>query len=275
MCGTGLCQTTDCIPGFHRLRLFPSGRYDGGVRALPLGLALIGAVAVAQEPLPQDYVQAMQAMGRAEISIEVREHSMGPDDVIITALTEGYPQDLLRRQCEMVGQLSGGGVRGLRVGEHVISARAEQGFVRAMFGTEHVIDRASGRLNLEALVKPFAGTDAPFTVNVLAISFPGETPTEKILKTYSNSGVDLIGHAMESPPAIEYRVKLKTQNPDLVSIPLDAQAAESTATGQEPQEPAAPMPMWLFLTIIIAGAIALGALVYFAVLRLPRRGTRR
>ncbi len=205
-----------------------------------------------------------------QITIVVKEHPATPDLIEITMLDPNYPQDRLREQILKIGEMTGTGVRGLNIRQVQFDTKVPQGFIKANFATDHIIDRVGGTLNLGSLVEPFLGSPEPFEIRSFMITFDGEVPGAKTLRVFADRYVAVKAENIESPPAIDYRVVVFSQDPEQVNIPLEPSQAQP-ADDAEPVE-VRRLPLPLLISLIVIAGLAAGALVYFALLKTPRAG---
>lgn len=203
-------------------------------------------------------------MGRPDVTIVIREHATSADLVQVTMARPDYPPDLLRQQLETMGRELGSAPRGLNIAVTSLAPnRKELQFVKATFAVNGILDREGQRLNIAPILKGFAGAPAPFTVENLLIIFDGERPGERTVKNHTSDSVDAKAYFVPSPTEIEYHVKLRSQDPAKIDFP--AQAPEPTST-KNPSEERSSSPL-LFYVALGVGALAVGALVYLALLR--------
>lgn len=222
----------------------------------------LAVVAVARAQTPEQKIEAALNSVPSQAVITVRKHPMGADMVEITMLDAKYPQDLLRGQIERIGQYTGAGARGVKVGK-TASAKPEQGFVKASFATNNLIETETGKFRLEPFARAFAGAPKPFTITAFIVSFDEQRPTEKSVKTYQSDAVALSGRAIPPPfGGLEYRVVLFTQNPDAIAIP-DEHKPPVKAVKKPVSPPTKSNQSTLTIVLIAVAAIAAGALVYF------------
>jgi hypothetical protein len=207
-----------------------------------------------------------------EIIVQVSKHHFGADMVEVTAVKRGYPVALLRQQAEKIGELVGTPVRGLRVGSVNIGGDPSLGATKATFATDGIIDRDKAILHVTPIIQAFAGAPGPNTVHALTVMFQGEVASPSVLRSYSTAGIRLQAIANENPPAVEYRVQLLSQDPQMLSVP-DIRAPEQNAkpTASIVRQNGVDWSLWIAL---IAAAVAAAVLMYFVMLRLaakPRR----
>lgn len=241
-------------------------------RVLCLGAAAVFAVPAAAQDASYE---SLFSTVRPDVMVRISEHPSGAENVEITTLAAGYPQDLLRQQCEAVGTYVGTPVRGLMVAVSLVDPQNESlNFVKARFATNGLIDREEGVLRVEPILKAFAGAPAPYTVTGLAVVFDGERPSEHTVRTMNLPGkVQGEGRFSVEPVGVEYRIRIVSQNPDDLRFP---ERAGSEATRPSPAKPRgdAPLGTAFWVAFGVAGA-AIVALVYLALLRISprRRGT--
>lgn len=220
---------------------------------------------------PDEKIEAALNSVPSQAVVVVRKHQMGADMVEITMLDPKYPLDLLRDQVRKVGEYAGSTSRGIQVGKTAAEKESQQ-FVKAAFATDNLIDEASGRLRLEPFARAFAGAPKPHTVQAFLVSFEGQRPTEKTLKTFQSETIALSGRAIPPPfGGLEYRVALFSQDPAKIAIPDEHQPAPPPPAKAEP----APRESGngLKIALLVIAALAAGALVYFFMSRPGRRPT--
>ena len=198
-----------------------------------------------------------------DVVINVKEYPNGAEMVTVTVLKEGYPEEYLRAQCNGVGTETGSPIRGLQISAATLETEQDLSLGRASFATDDLINRGTGALNLQPIIRAFVGVPDPWTVKSFLITFEEEVPRYQTLQSISNESVAVVSQAMTSPTGVEYRVLAFTQEPSEIEIP--------SLVPDEPQEETAPVaeeklnPL-VFVMLGIA-AISGGALVYFLALR--------
>lgn len=215
--------------------------------------------------------QLQMEMKAPQISITIKEHQFGPDMVTVTALKAAYPPQLLAAQCTEMGRLTGIPSRGLQVYQDKFGGSAGQEFTRATFATDGLIDRPNGTIRLEPIIRAFAGAPEGQKVESIMVTFDGERPTSKLLRSFADSSVVIAGSAISQPAGIEYRIMLRTQDPAAIKVPgesLPIEAARPKPPAQPGMAPALPLPA---LALIIVGGLIFAVLVYFLSRSLPRR----
>lgn len=230
------------------------------------GVGLLAVGAVAQEA-PGNLFSTL----RPDVILVVREHPTSAEIVQVTVLAKGYPPELLKSQVDKMASILGSTVRGLRMTRPNLGTEAEVSFLRGEFATDGLIDRTKGIVRLAPIAKAFAGAPEPYTVKGIKVAFEGERTTKKMIKNYPVEGVVRVeGRASAQPPGIEYQIQLLTQDPALIDIPEEyAQPANQKPVEKPSSSPNGALLIGLFL---LAG-LALGALVYLALLRGGARRT--
>lgn len=203
-----------------------------------------------------------------QIVIDVEPAQAGSEIVRITIDSSTYPDDLLRQQIQNLSTYTGRQVRVASISRHVVDAARDLVFIKAHLGTNNLIDQATGGLNLQAILRSFAGAPAPHTLSSFQISFSGVTPTEQTLSNFVLSDrVVVAGNFIELPPSIDYRILLLTQDPDEIFIPVTHQP-EVELPEEEPAR--RPIP-WTIILLSAVALLAAGGLVYFVLLNFGRR----
>lgn len=202
---------------------------------------------------------------RPDIIVVVREHETTAEMVQVTVMKEDYPPMLLKGQIDKVAALLGSTARGIQISSPNLGTKEKVTFIRAEFATNGLIDRELGLVRLEPIVKAFAGAPEPYTVTGIKIAFENERTTKKMHRRLPIPDVlDLEGRASTTPVGIEYQVKLISQDPEKIVIPDEYKPAANQPASQEPSS--TPNKALLVGLFVLAG-VALGALVYLALLR--------
>lgn len=198
-----------------------------------------------------------------DVVITVRKSPVGPDYVRVQMRLEDYPMDLFRRQCEAVGKYLGSSIRGLDINYQPTGAspNGKPGkIVTSTFAADGLIDSVAGKFELNAFAKAFAGAPKKYEISVLAIMFQGEKPVENMsLANWRGASADVVAQYDNSLPAIDYRVTLKTQDPDKIAIPKTLQAPTNPVQMPSKEQPKVNLIPW-----VVAAAVLVGLLVYFA-----------
>lgn len=202
---------------------------------------------------------------RPDVIVIVREHETTAEMVQVTVLKEGYPPNLLKGQIDRLASYLGATARGIQISSPNLGTKQKVSFLRADFATNGLIDRELGLVRLGPIVRAFAGAPDPYTVTGLKIAFENERTTKKMHRKLPIPEVlDLEGRASTTPPGIEYQVKLITQDPEKIDIPDEYKAPANQPASSEPSS--TPNRALLVGLFVLAG-VALGALVYLALLR--------
>jgi hypothetical protein len=234
----------------------------GRVPFLLLLLCLFASLGLSQETSYGG--RAMQA------AIVVKEHTTGADFVTITMLEPEYPPDLLRRQVEQVGRELGGEARGIQVFRYELEPDdPNMAFLKVTFAVDGLIDREKQILRVQPLLRAFAGAPEPYTVTGLTIIFDGERPAAHTPRDVRSEAVVATAGFNDDPPlvGIEYRVQLLSQDPEAIVFPerADVEPPRPVPVAQPPGIP------WIVWPLIIVAALAVGPLVYFALLRAGKK----
>ncbi len=199
-----------------------------------------------------------------QISVVISEHKTGADMVEITMSDPNYPEELLESQCVALGQLTGGGARGLFVQAQVFGGNSKLRFVKAKFATDGLLEPKSGIVRLTPIVQAFAGAAAPFETRSFSILVSGIRPKPNTIAKFGSDGILVIGIPDRSGSGLEYRVLLLSQDPKMIVVPDQVEKRPVITKRNEPQRPSNVL-VWVFLGV---GAIAAGVLVYSLALRL-------
>ncbi len=204
---------------------------------------------------------------KPQIAVRVEEHATTADLVEVTVFESKYPPELLRKQVENLGSRLGSAPRGLQLFRYQMSPdNPSLTFLKASFATDGIIDRKSGVLRLEPILRAFAGGAEPHGLNAFAIVFNGETVNSNTIRRLVNDSLSAEARADSSPPVIEYRVVLRTRVPEQIEF---AEKPAEQIDASSASVPQAGVSIVTYVAIGIAG-LAAGALVYFALLRGPR-----
>ena len=208
--------------------------------------------------------QADPKSSRPDVTIVIREHATSADMVEVTMSRADYPTELLRQQMEYLGSELNSMPRGLDVQRIGLDpTNKELQFVKARFAVDGILDKAGHRLNIQPLLRAFAGAPEPHTIKHLLIIFDGEKPSARTVKKHVSDAVEAEANFVSAPAEVEYHVTLKTQDRDKITFP--AQAPEQKP-GTKPSANGSG-PSMLFYGAIGIAALAVGALVYLILLR--------
>ena len=200
---------------------------------------------------------------RPDVFIQVRKSGIGPDYVWIKTLAEDYPQELLAKQCEAVGEHLGNPIRGLELSYTPTGTSpggTEGRILNARFAADGLIGQTPGALLLLPFARAFASSPEPYQVNVLMISFVGERPQSGVtLQSHDGPSASVSAYYDETVPQIEYRIVLKTQNRDEIEIPISFEAQTNP-----PEKPSTNGMPTKLIGLVVGGSALAGLLVYFA-----------
>ena len=234
-------------------------------RAQTFALLLLVSVALGQQPAPMPAQPGVLLSSKSDVFIRVTKSAVGPDYVKVQMLAEDYPVALFTKQCQAVGTYNKTNVRGLEI-SYAPTGASPSGkpgrILTANFATDGLIDSKAGKFELNALAKAFAGAPDKYQIKTLAVVFEGQTPKENVtLKDWKDSAGAVTVTAQYDPNAamIEYRIDLKTQNPDEIAIPSTIQGPTKPAEMPSNEKPKTNLIPWIF-----GAAVVVGLLVYFA-----------
>lgn len=199
----------------------------------------------------------------SDVQIVVTKTGVPFDQVEVTIIQEDYPPELLRQQIAALGTRLSSEIRGLVIEHKDLGGDRPLRFLRAQLGAFGIADAATGSVRLQPVAQAFAGAPDPHAVDAVALNVVGMTPTAQTLRAYANDSAAVEGRWNSNPPFLEYMVLLRTQDPDKIEIP-------DSLVREAPKEPAPRkgegLPTGILAAIVVVGALAVGALVYFAVL---------
>lgn len=231
-----------------------------------VGVLGVAALASSQGNAPASLFDSV----RPQVSVVVREHATTADLVEITVLDPNYAPELLRAQAEAIGIATGSPIRGLHLLRQEMGTGAGGGFLKATFATDHLIDRAARVLRLQPIVAAFVGGPSATPVTGLSVMFDGEVPNETTVRRYAGAGVALEGRTSASPVGLEYRVHITATDPAAVVIPERVDAPEN-----KKEERTKGPSNTVLIALGALAAMAAGALVYLALLKIPAsKGSR-
>ncbi len=202
-----------------------------------------------------------------QVFVTVQPQQVGAEIVTVTVRDENYDPALLQLQCSLMGKFAGTESRGIQVTETNLGSSGGNKTLRARFACPGLVDVASGKLNIDAIVKAFLGSANPMISSFL-IQFDGLTAGPETIRRIVNDQFILEGKSLVNPTGLEYRVEVLTQDTRSLQIPqsLSEVPAEEARGMENKLHP-------LVIPSLVVGLFAAGALVYFAVLR-PRPASR-
>ncbi len=211
----------------------------------------------------QVHSESLFTLAGSDVQIVVTKTSVPFDQVEVTIVQEDYPPDLLRQQIAALGARLDSEIRGLVVETKDLGGDRPLRFLRAQFGAFGIADASTGAIRLQPVAQAFAGAPQGHTVDAIALNVVGMAPTPQTLRAFANETAAIEGRWNSNPPFLEYMIVLRSQNPDKITIP-------DTLVRETPAEPAPSIgggiPAGILAALVVVGALAVGALVYFAVL---------
>jgi len=201
---------------------------------------------------------------RADIVVSVAKHSTGADIVEVSPVKRDYPPKLLNEQILKLGEYLGSNVRGLQMYVYQMDPKDSRlDVLKAKFAVNGIIDRTNEIFRIEPIVKAFAGAPKPYTIKGISLILDGEVPIKgRTISKIRTSSVRAEAIFTDKMPAgIEYRIEILDQDPNKIVFPEKHE--EPQVYVKSPGKGKAALILGLFS----AAAVALGALVYFSLLR--------
>lgn len=198
-----------------------------------------------------------------DVFVNVKDYQ-GAQMVTVTVRKEGYPADLLSLQCQNVGKEAGTWTRGLEVTSTNLATKEPLKLPRASFATQGLVDPKTGAMNLQPIVRAFAGARDEWRTDAMLVTFEDQSPTDQTLEALYKGGARVASQILNSPRGIEYRILLVSQDPTKIEIPsLVGKTQEESGQSKQPAGGTNPVVYILLAVAAISG----GALVYFLTLR--------
>ena len=195
-----------------------------------------------------------------EAIVVVKKHPMGSDLVEITYQGSSYPTTAISAMLGRLGKALGNDPRNL-------VTTADDKVVKASFAVVGLITDSNPKVNLAALAVAMAFGERP--IRSFSVFFDGMSPDQNTPKKWfpENNAWMMEGVSMSSPKGLDYRVKVNTNDPNEIYMP---DAKRQVADSGKPQT--SGRPNIFIIGGIILGAIAVGLLVYSALLRPRSKG---
>ena len=150
-----------------------------------------------------------------ELIMAIERGDGAPDVVQVSVSIPEYGGDRLRSEIESMATSFGGEPIGL----HIMPATADGVPLRAVFSLSGVIDRSSGDMRLQPIVRSFLSGTEPH-IQAFSISFRGVAPVPyTTLASYDSPVASLRGYYDQSTQTLEYRVLSMTSDPSELVIP--------------------------------------------------------
>ena len=180
------------------------------------------------------------------------------DLVQLTVADASYSEAVLTMQIAAMAASFGSEPEGLEI----LSATAEGVPLRAVFSIPGLIDRSTGDMRLQPIVRAFM-TGGASPIRAFSITFRGVTPAANTtLSSYKSQTADLQAFYDPASQTLEFRILALTDDPEKPVIPTRYQPAAFEPVSDEPEQGKTGL---LVVLIILTGGSA-GALVYFALL---------
>lgn len=200
---------------------------------------------------------------KPDISITVKKHRMGADEFEITLLDGRYDPNRLRAQIAKLGEMIGVLPRGVMVQrESLDPSKPGLDFVKARFAVDGIIRPEDSTLRIDPIIKSLMDGQEP-AVRSVQLVFVGVKPSAKNVQRFQTDAIDAEGFYSSEPSGLEYRIVIKTDNPDAFTFPDNI--GERKAERRPSSAPSGISPVVLGL-IALAGVSA-GVLVYSLLLR--------
>jgi hypothetical protein len=143
-----------------------------------------------------------------------------------------------------------------------LGSRSNRALLKASFATNHIIRGDQGLIDLNPILKAFTGPspDGQSTRSII-LTISGIAPNERIVRRIDSEHLALSGRQVGQLEAVEYRAFIKTSDPNMINVPVDA-SAPLASTGEPATAEAPERTMWIAVVLAILSCAALGALVY-------------
>lgn len=210
--------------------------------------------------------QSLFEAARPDITILVEQHPSSAQLVEITLLDSDFPTNVLTAQCQKLGSLLGVAPRGLWARKSGLETDPPSSrFLKAGFAINGLTDKTKGTLQVQAILQSFCGGSAGHETKQFNILFADWTPSTDTVKTYVIPGVlKAEGRYNSDQHILEYMVQLLTVDASKISFPSNTTDVPAPKKSADNAGSSNVLPMVALLAI---GAIAIGALVYLALLR--------
>lgn len=200
-------------------------------------------------------------MLKPEAYVVVKLHSMGSNLVEVTFQGSDYPQSAILEKMTRLGKALGNEPR------NVVVVPSDQ-VVKASFAVIGLITDKDPKINIAALASAFGFGERP--IRSFSVFFVNATPGENIVQQWTdpNGAWKMEGFSMASPKGLDYRVQVNTNNPNEIYMPDSKNVMPPSGKPESIKG-----PNNFIIGGIVIGAIAVGLLVYSALLR-PRKTGR-
>ena len=197
---------------------------------------------------------------RPDASVVVKKSSMGSDLVEITFQGGDYPKSVIADKLVRLGKVLGNEPR------NVVSY-VDGPVTKVTFVAIGLITDAKPRVNISPFAVALAFGERP--IRSFSIFFEGLSPDVNTPTVWfpPNKSWKMEGVSMKAPKGLDYRVRVDTNNPNEIYMP------DSNTPTNDSGKPVSGGPGNTFIVAgIVVGAIAIGLLVYSALLRPRPRG---
>jgi hypothetical protein len=194
---------------------------------------------------------------KPDATVVVQKHSMGSELVEITFQGGDYPQSAIDDKMQRLGKALGYEPRN-------VTATAEEQVVKVSFAVVGLIKDGNPKVNIAALASALAFGERPIrSFSVFFVDMIPDVNTPR--KWFAPKDAWMMeGVGMTRPKGLDYRVKVNTTDPNEIYMP---DGKTPTKVSGKPES--GKGPNIFILGGIILGAIAVGLLVYSALMR-PR-----
>ena len=192
--------------------------------------------------------------------VVIHKHPMGSDLVTITIQGNNYPQSAINDKMARLGRALGNEPRN-------VVATIDGPVVKINFAVVGLITDVNPRVNIAALAVALAFGEHPIkTFSVFFADMAPDTSTPNRWFPVNNAW-RMEGVSMTSPKGLDYRVQVTTNDPNEIYMP-DSKTKEKLSG----KPISTDRPNIFILGGIVLGAIAVGLLVYSALLRPRSKG---
>ena len=223
--------------------------------ARPIAILLLGLFACLSLAQSRFYGSV-----RPEAWVVIHKHPMGSDLVTITIQGTTYPQSAINDKMARLGKALGNEPRN-------VVATVDGQVVKIDFAVVGLITDVNPRVNIAALAVSLAFGEHP--IRTFSVFFADIVPDTSTPNRWfpANNAWKMEGVSMVSPKGLDYRVQVLTNDPYEIYMP------DSKTSGKLSGKPVSgDRPNIFILGGIVLGAIAVGLLVYSALLRPRQRG---
>jgi hypothetical protein len=214
---------------------------------------------------------------RPDLTIVARKHITGADLIEISVLDPSYPPAELQSRIIRLGTLLGDPPRGLSLFARSLSnkgpAEGNLKFLTATFAVTGLM-RGQAGIRLEPLAQAFAGGEGAASVKAIEVILTGDKVWSNAVRTYRSKSVQVEAKASLSPPVLDYRIWLDSDDAQSIRIPdrLDSTPAVTPPPPKPKHEGLSPLFLWPLVALM---AVAAAVLVYtLASRRRPSGGSR-